>query len=47
MEGISGYHNKFVDAGFKLGFIIFIFTEVMFFFSVFWFFFDKFYFGLV
>lgn len=47
IEGVSGYHNKFVDVGFKYGFIIFIFTEVMFFFSIFWFFFDKFFFGLV
>lgn len=47
MEGISGYHNIFVDSGFKMGFIIFVFTEVIFFFSIFWFFFDKFYLGLV
>lgn len=43
MECASGYHNFVVDRGLKMGFIIFVGTEVMFFFSIFWFFFDKLY----
>lgn len=45
IESISGYHNYVVDKGFKKGFVLFLFTEVMFFFGIFWFFFDKVYFG--
>nr|YP_007183194.1 cytochrome c oxidase subunit III [Dictyocaulus viviparus]AFV32113.1 cytochrome c oxidase subunit III [Dictyocaulus viviparus] len=40
LEGLSGYHNHFVMDGFKLGMILFVFSEVMFFFSIFWVFFD-------
>nr|YP_009162013.1 cytochrome c oxidase subunit III [Litoditis aff. marina PmIII]AKS28863.1 cytochrome c oxidase subunit III [Litoditis aff. marina PmIII] len=40
MEGLSGYHNFFVMDGFKLGTVLFIFSEFMFFFSIFWTFFD-------
>nr|YP_010708756.1 cytochrome c oxidase subunit III [Cruznema tripartitum]WCR50923.1 cytochrome c oxidase subunit III [Cruznema tripartitum] len=40
MEGLSGYHNFFVMDGFKLGVVLFIFSEFMFFFSIFWTFFD-------
>uniref|UniRef100_A0AB39A5E8 Cytochrome c oxidase subunit 3 n=1 Tax=Gyrinicola batrachiensis TaxID=3029840 RepID=A0AB39A5E8_9BILA len=42
MEGVSGFHNYLVDAGFLKGFIIFIMTEIMFFFSIFWVLFNKF-----
>lgn len=41
LEGFSGYHNMVVDHGFKIGFLIFILTEVIFFFSIFWVFLDK------
>nr|YP_009178990.1 cytochrome c oxidase subunit III [Passalurus ambiguus]ALJ93254.1 cytochrome c oxidase subunit 3 [Passalurus ambiguus] len=41
LESSSGYHNFFVDHGFKIGFVIFVGTEVMFFFSIFWVFFDN------
>nr|CAD90564.1 cytochrome c oxidase subunit III [Strongyloides stercoralis] len=41
MEGLCGYHNFYVMDGFKLGFVLFIFSEFMFFFSVFWFYFDS------
>lgn len=43
MEGRCGYHNFLVNHGFKLGFVIFIGTEVIFFFSIFWLFFDEIY----
>ena len=45
IESFSGYHNFVVDHGFKIGFLIFVGTEVMFFFSIFWAFFDKVYIG--
>jgi len=38
-EGINGFHTKAVLRGLKLGFILFIVSEVMFFFSFFWAFF--------
>nr|YP_010489352.1 cytochrome c oxidase subunit III [Strongyloides cebus]UWK23997.1 cytochrome c oxidase subunit III [Strongyloides cebus] len=41
MEGMSGYHNFYVMDGFKLGMILFLFSEFMFFFGVFWVFFDS------
>lgn len=40
IEGLSGYHNFYVKDGFKLGFMFFIFSELMFFVSIFWTFFD-------
>lgn len=40
-EGASGYHNFKVNYGFKLGFVLFVFTEILFFFRIFWVFYDK------
>lgn len=40
MEGLSGYHNYYVQDGFKFGMVLFVFSELMFFFGIFWFFFD-------
>lgn len=40
MEGLSGFHNFFVQDGFKYGMVLFIFREFMFFFCIFWVFFD-------
>lgn len=34
-EGLRGYHNFFVIDGFKLGLMLFIFSEVIFFFGIF------------
>nr|CBY93556.1 cytochrome c oxidase subunit 3 [Radopholus similis] len=41
VEGISGFHNFYVMEGFKMGLLLFLFSEFMFFFSIFWFFFDS------
>lgn len=35
-ENMSGYHTRAVMAGFRLGMILFILSEVLFFFSFFW-----------
>jgi len=35
-ESDSGYHTEIVSKGFRIGFILFICTEIMFFFSFFW-----------
>lgn len=40
IEGVCGYHNFFVIDGFKLGALLFIFSEFMFFVGIFWVFFD-------
>lgn len=39
-ESLIGYHNFLVIEGFKFGFLLFLFRELMFFFSIFWIFFD-------
>jgi len=39
-EGLRGFHNFYVQDGFKYGIILFIFSEFIFFFSIFWAFFD-------
>lgn len=41
IEGLCGYHNYFVQDGFKFSLILFVFRELMFFFGIFWFFFDS------
>lgn len=41
IEGLSGYHNFYVIDGFKLGVLLFIFSEFMFFVGIFWSFFDS------
>ncbi len=35
-ESDAGYHTEIVSTGFRIGFILFICTEIMFFFSFFW-----------
>lgn len=40
IEGLSGYHNFYVQDGFKFGVVLFVFRELIFFFRIFWFFFD-------
>ena len=35
-ESLNGYHTRKVQNGLRLGFILFILSEVMFFFSIFW-----------
>ena len=40
LEGLRGFHNFYVQDGFKYGIILFIFSEFIFFFSIFWAFFD-------
>lgn len=41
IEGINGYHTQPVKDGLKLGFLTFIFTEIILFFRFFWAFFDS------
>jgi cytochrome c oxidase subunit 3 len=40
-EGLAGYHTEAVREGLKLGFIIFLITEVLLFASFFWAFFHS------
>ena len=40
LEGLGGFHNFYVQDGFKYGIILFIFREFIFFLSIFWVFFD-------
>lgn len=40
-ESLGGYHNFLVVSGFKLGFVIFLGTEVLFFGGLFWVFYDN------
>jgi len=35
LEGLTGFHNFFVIDGFKIGVVLFIFSEFIFFFSIF------------
>ena len=40
-ENLEGFHNRIVVNGFRIGMVLFIFSEVLFFFSFFWRFFYK------
>nr|QXU74732.1 cytochrome c oxidase subunit 3 [Wellcomia compar] len=40
-ESAIGCHNFFVKSGFKMGFVVFVCTEIMFFFCIFWVYLDK------